>query len=63
MRVVFPRGKVCWSRKQREGTANLASGSLGVMKNFSERVREPADRAWIVRVGLEAIVQLECGAG
>ena len=55
MRVILPSGEICWTRKQREGTANLASGSLGVMKNFSGRVREPAERAWMVRVGLVAI--------
>ena len=57
MRVVFPF-EVCWTRKESEGTANLASGSLGVMKNFSERVREPAERAWIVRLGLETIASV-----
>lgn len=51
-------GITCWMRKQSEGTRNFASGSLGMMKNFSDRVREPPERAWIVRVGLDAILSV-----
>lgn len=33
----------------------MAVGEEGVMKNFSERVSEPPERVWTVRVGLAAI--------
>ena len=49
-------------RKAREGTVSVAVGEAGVMKKRSGRVRQPAERAWTVRVdwALDAIVFEGC---